>query len=203
MSEEARITACKTALSQIYTMLRSSPGQWRNFLALARTAIAHLDATTLMRHTNRTAEQVWIVTGLQMLAFKDVDNGPIADIASWCSRQWLSIVQREPQNLSALRGLGQMWLSKSQPALARVHASQARPSSSGSGSQRFGRSANESAAEAERRVGSADYVEARGFLQPAAEYLERAVVAAAGQNALSGDLLAKVSQALLPSASIS
>ena len=189
MSEEQRIGACKTATSQIYNMLRTSPQQWRNFLGLARTIIAQLDSTTFMQEPTRTSEQVTIVAGLQILAFKDVDNGSVLDIASWCSRQWLVVVQRDPQNVSALRGLGQMWLSRAQPALARIHASQGRSSSGGGNSSR-----SESAAEAERRVGTADYVEARGFLQPATEYLERAVAAASNQDAISGDLLVKVSR---------
>jgi hypothetical protein len=187
MSEEQRIGACKTATNQIYTMLRSSPQQWQNFLGLARTIITQLDSTTFMQQATRTAEQVSIIAALQILAFKDVDNGAIMDIASWCSRQWLILVQRDEQNVSALRGLGQMWLSRAQPALARVHASHSRASSSTSGSPR-----SESAAEAERRVGTADYVEARGLLQPAAEYLERAVTAGSNQDTVSGDLLAKV-----------
>ena len=49
-------------------------------------------------------------------------------------------------------------------------------------------------ADAERRSGTQDYVEAQGLLQPATEYLERAVAAATAQRALSGDLLATVSQ---------
>lgn len=143
-----------------------------------------------MQQTANTGDQVYMLVALQTLALKDVDNGIITDIAAWCSRQWLVIVQREPQNLAALRGLGQMWLSRAQPSLARIHNSQG-----SSSSQRQGRTtsgAKESASEAERRVGTADYVEARGFLQPATEYLERAVAAALAQNALSGDLAAKV-----------
>ena len=187
MSEEQRIGTCKTATNQIYNMLRSSPQQWRNFLSLARTIIAQLDSTTFMQDSTRTSEQVPVIVALQTLAFKDVDNGAVVDIASWCSRQWLALLQRDARNLSALRGLGQMWLSRAQPALARIHASQASPPSGTSGSPR-----SESAAEAERRVGTADYVEARGLLQPATEYLERAVTAASNQNVVSGDLLTKV-----------
>lgn len=187
MSEEQRIGACKTATNQIYNMLRTSPQQWRNFLGLARTIIAQLDSTTFMQEPTRTSDQVTIVAALQTLAFKNGDNGAVMDIASWCSRQWLALLQRDARNLSALRGLGQMWLSRAQPALARIHASQGSSSSGASGSPR-----SESAAEAERRVGTADYVEARGLLQPATEYLERAVAAASNQDVLSGDLLAKV-----------
>ena len=47
-------------------------------------------------------------------------------------------------------------------------------------------------AEAERKAGTQEYVEARGLLQPATEYLERAVTAASTQGASSGDLLATV-----------
>lgn len=190
MSEEQRINACKTAINQIYTMLRSSPQQWRNFLGLARTTIAHLESTTFMQQPAKTGEQAWMLAALQMLACKDVDGGVVTDIAAWCSRQWLAIVQREPQNLAALRGLGQMWLSRAQPSLARIHSTQG--SSSSQRSARTSSGVRESAAEAERRVGTADYVEARGFLQPATEYFERAVAAALTQDALSGELVAKV-----------
>lgn len=187
MSEEQRIGACKAATNQISNMLRCSPQQWRNFLGVARTIIAQLDSTNFMQEPTRTAEQVPVIAALQILAFKDVDNGAVVDIASWCSRQWLALLQRDARNLAALRGLGQMWLSRAQPALARIHASQGSSSSGASGSPR-----SESATEAERRVGTADYVEARGLLQPATEYLERAVTAASNQDVMSGDLLAKV-----------
>lgn len=97
----------------------------------------------------------------------------------FCLACGLQLLQRDSQNLAALRGLGQMWLSRAQPSLARIHAGQSRAGS-------------ESATEAERRVGAAEYVEARGILQPAVEYLEKAVAAASKQSALAGDLLAKV-----------
>lgn len=193
MTEEQRINACETAIIQIYNILRSSPQQWRSATSIARTITTQLDSMTYMQQTNKTAEQVWMITALQTLASRDTDNTAVPDIAAWCSRQWLVIIQREPQNLAALKNVGFMWLARTQPALTRIHASQNRFQAA-SGSQRSGRSGKETAAEAERRVGTADYVEARGFLQPATEYLERAVSAAASQNALSGDLLAKVSE---------
>jgi hypothetical protein len=193
MSEGQRITACKTAMGQIYTMLRSSPQQWPEILTLARTVISHLDSTTFMQQATRTTEQVLIIAALQTLALKDFDSGATMDLYSWCSRQWLVILQRDAQNLAALRGLGQMWLSRAQPALARIHTSHNKRSAASSVTEPSTRSRVESNSEAERRVGTADYVEARGFLQPATEYLERSVTAAKAQSTLSGDLLAKVS----------
>ena len=202
MNEEQRISVCKTGLNHIYAMLRTSPQDWRNFLNLARSVIAHLDATTFMQQASRTTEQAWMIAGLQRLAFIDADNGGVPDIAAWCSRQWLIIFQRDNQNIAALRGIGQAWLSRAQTTLARMHRLDGSSSSSNGSSQRSAQSRSnaeeerQSAAattEAERRAGTADFVEARGFLQPATEYLERAIAAATAQRALSGDLLATVS----------
>lgn len=206
MNEEQRINICKTSVGQIYSMLRSSPQDWRNYLTLARSIIAHLDSTTFMRQASRHAEQTWVIAGLQRLAYADADTGAVPDIASWCARQWLVVFQRDNQDIAALRGIGQAWLSRAQPTLARIHRVDGSSSSSGGSSQRSALSlaaADEESqsaaatAEAEQRAGTADYVEARGFLQPATEYLERAVAAATAQQALSGDLLATVRSSLL------
>lgn len=53
------------------------------------------------------------------------------------------------------------------------------------------------AAEADARIHTADYVEARGILLPATEYFSRAVGVAQARNALSGRLLALVSTLLM------
>ena len=202
MNEEQRIEVCKTGLTQIYTMLATSPQSWRNYVTLARSVITHLDATTLMTQPTRTTEQAWMIAGLQRLASQDADNGGVPDVASWCSRQWLAISQRDSQNVSALRGIGQSWLARAQPILRRIHRAENSSSSSGGSSSRSAPSLSRSdedrqsvasIAEAERRAGTEDYVEARGYLQPATEYLERAVAAATTQRSLSGDLLATVS----------
>lgn len=203
MNEEQRITVCKNGLNQIYAMLSTAPQTWRNYLQLGRSVITHLDATTFMQQSSRIEEQVWAITGLQRLAYMDTDNGPIADIASWCSRQWLAISQRDPQNVAALRGIGQSWLSRAQPVLARIHRQEGSSSSSGGSSSQSApslsvdggdRQSTNGRRTAERRVDTQDYVEARQFLQPATEYMERAVVAATSQGALSGDLLSRVSR---------
>jgi hypothetical protein len=87
--------------------------------------------------------------------------------------------------------MGRAWLARAQPALARIHRAEA-----GGSAASLSSSSLRSRQDVDR-VGSADYVEARGFLLPATEYLERAVaaegrVATAGGPAL-GTLLAMVS----------
>ena len=201
MNEEQRINVCKTSVSQIITMLQSSPHEWRDFLNLARSVIAHIDTTTFMQQSSRTTEQSWMIAGLQRFAFAEADSGGVLDIAAWCSRQWLVIFARDAQNVAALRGIGQAWLSRAQPTLTRIHRLDGSSSSSGGSSLRSvpsittseeERQAAHSNGEAERRAGTSDYVEARGFLQPATDYLEQAVAAASAQEVLSGDLLVTV-----------
>lgn len=201
MSEDQRINVCKTGLDQIYNMLQTAPQNYRNYLALGRSVIAHINSTTFMQQTPRTAEQAWMVAGLQRLAALDDGNRGTIDITAWCSQQWTILHQRDASNVAALRGLGQAWLTRAQPVLAKIHRVDGSSSSSGDSSQRSVKSITSSederqntaaTAEAERRSGTQDYVEARGFLQPATEYLERAVAAATEQSMLSGGLLAKV-----------
>lgn len=52
---------------------------------------------------------------------------------------------------------------------------------------------NVAAAEAEARLHTADYVEARGILLPATEYLSKAAESAEEQGIIDGPLLVRVS----------
>ncbi len=104
-----------------------------------------------------------------------------------------------------LAGLGRGWLSRSQSALARIHRDEG-SSSSGLSSGRPGtgssaaytssdeaRDAARAAAEADARVHTPDYVEARGILLPSTEHFSRAVIVAERRGSLTGELLAQVS----------
>lgn len=192
MNEEQRIIICETSVSRITTPLSTSLQGYRSYLLLSRQITDHLDATTFMTQPNRLAEQVWIIASLQRLTFVQTDSGGVPDLAAWCSWQLLSILQLGALNMGALSGLGQIWLASAQPTLARIHRSKGSCSTAGSGNQGSsggggGKKATEARQEAERGAGNADYVEARGLVQPACEYLERAVRAAGSQRTLSAD----------------
>ncbi|KAL2357713.1 hypothetical protein BJ546DRAFT_323740 [Cryomyces antarcticus] len=215
MDEEQRISACKASVRQIYTMLHSSPNDWRYYIVTARGVIASIESTTFMHSSSRVAEQTWLVNGLQQLAYHDADNGNVPDVADWCTRQWLTILQRHPDNVPALNGIGQNWLSRAQVSLARIHRVEQSSSSSGGSSTRVTlssgsmtgseeeRQASQAAIEAEARLHTADYVEARGILLPATEYLNKAVEAAQAQNMLTGDLLATTAEAYMSLGNVS
>jgi hypothetical protein len=105
-------------------------------------------------------------------------------------------------------GLGQWWLSKAQPCLARIHAADGstsgssegarkRPGSdpislSGSIEERPADQTSETSQEAEQRLHLPDYVEARGLLLPAVDYFHLAVEKATTQDAITGHLLITV-----------
>jgi hypothetical protein len=94
--------------------------------------------------------------------------------------------------------IGRNWLLRAQKALANIHRMERDSSSSSSASLSppWGRDAvtARAFAAAEQILHTADYVEARGILLPAVEYLQRAVDGAHAQCNVTGELLATVSR---------
>lgn len=135
-------------------------------------------------------------------------------------KQMAHVRNHDHRLIDLLTGIGSWWLSRAQPSLARIHAVDGSSSSSSGGySSRPGTSSAEQPAtgdvedsdsdsdsededglalqaqqEADARLNTADYVEARGLLLPAIDYLRRAIETtdAAGQ-APTGRLLTMVS----------
>jgi hypothetical protein len=102
--DEGRVASCKDRVQAIYTMLETKSNNWEHHLDSAREVMATLDAVHFMHNRYRQEEQVWIIEGLQNLAYHDASEGVITDIANWCMRQWLAIVQHYPDNFAALSG---------------------------------------------------------------------------------------------------
>lgn len=87
--------------------------------------------------------------------------------------------------------MGRNWLSRAQKSLANVFRDQGSSSSEGSTNARHERQSKASF-DAEERLAAPDYVEARGLLQPATEYLGRAVDMGTAQGTITGALLSTV-----------
>lgn len=104
-NDEQRLNICKTAVARIYTMLRTSPHEWRRYLTLARSVVAHINNTTFMDQPNMANEQTWIIIAIQRLAFADADHGAVPDLDLWVSQQWLAILHRDEHNVTALRAI--------------------------------------------------------------------------------------------------
>ena len=89
---------------EIDQMLASNPSNWREYLNDARSILDDVEASGFVNETAQTADQVWLIGILQQLAFSEPDTGSPRDIAEWCLRQWLTILQTRPQNVPALKG---------------------------------------------------------------------------------------------------
>ncbi|KAL1633644.1 hypothetical protein SLS56_002792 [Neofusicoccum ribis] len=188
---DQRLTSCKTAVAQIEAVLKSHPHAWRNYLQSARSVITAVNSISSIG----TADWTWIIAVLQDLGFADADDGGVADISNWCQSQWLAILESRPNNTPALRGLGQYWLYRAQPSLAKIHAEERDSSGSSRGS--FGEQVSDS------RLHTAHYVEARGVLSPASDYFARAVQAAYAEGCMTGDLLEKAAEAYMSLGNVS
>lgn len=103
MVQETRI---EDALRDIRRIADNSPTHipWEQRLRIARTAIAAFDSTGFTQLPNRTDDRIFVVTELQKLAYHDTEGAGVTDIAEWCMNQWLFILQRNAENLAALRG---------------------------------------------------------------------------------------------------
>ncbi|EXJ82381.1 hypothetical protein A1O3_06194 [Capronia epimyces CBS 606.96] len=210
--EETQIEAAILEIRRISELPSPSPPHshsqvsWDERVRRARTAIAMLEDTGFMQYPDRSEDRTLVVSSLQRLAYHDADGDGIPDIAEWCTRQWLAMLQTNAEDIAALQGLGQAWLARSQAILARIHRTEGSSSSASSGRRPTSETDNFSysySAEAARdeieraaadaRAHTADYVEARGMLIPAVDYFTRAVDVAERRGRLSGTLLSEVS----------
>lgn len=201
-------------VNQISAMLDTNPDDWRNYVTLARNVMASMHTLAPSADPTERQRQNWHIDVFQRLAYSDVDNGGVADIASWCVRQALTLLQHQPEDVDLLRLVGQNWLLRAQPCLARIHLLDGHSSSSGGShgatASAFSLSRSEeerqaarAAAEAEDRLHTADYVEASGILLPAVEYLARAVEVAQSQERLTGNLLATAAEGYMSLGNVS
>lgn len=88
----------------------SAGHQLNEYVTLARSIIRLLDQAPhnqrpLIQRAAGLDVQVFIVSKLQDLAYYEPDMGAIGDIADWCVRQWLRLLQDYPEDVGVLQGL--------------------------------------------------------------------------------------------------
>ncbi|MCJ1389272.1 hypothetical protein MMC18_002128 [Xylographa bjoerkii] len=186
-----QIAALEMDLRENPNMSVSSPQKWLSCLQFARSTITTVDGMPQLRNQLGSGPWTRLIRALQTLAYQDPDTGGEVDIALWCERQWATEVQRQPNNIAALQGLGHAWLLKSQKILARIYREEGSPSSSSSTTSmpRNRMRNHEQNTRDSSRINSQDYVEARDTLLPSLEAFDRALDVANAQGGASGDLL--------------
>lgn len=83
----------------------SSSNQLAQQITLARSIIRALDQASLLQRVGRLEEQVHIISRLQDLAYYEPDSGGISDIAQWCMRHWLRLLQEPVEHVGVFQGL--------------------------------------------------------------------------------------------------
>ncbi|KAH7061644.1 hypothetical protein BKA63DRAFT_199694 [Paraphoma chrysanthemicola] len=179
------------------------PDSWREQVQAIRNTTMSLEILDTTPSEPRKRWQLPLISVFQRVAFADADNGAIMDLADWCLRQALTLLHLYPEDAEILALIGRNWLLRAQKSLANICRAE-RGSSSGSAASIpapwHDTSSHEATtarafAEAEQRLQTGDYVEARGILLPATEYLKRAVDTAFSQGSLTGTILSTAAEA--------
>ena len=71
----------------------------------ARRLISELDENTTAQSLLGLARWISLVSLLQRIAYLDPDMGGEEQIASWCERQWATVLQDHPEHVAALQGM--------------------------------------------------------------------------------------------------
>ncbi|KAF8544247.1 hypothetical protein BDD12DRAFT_59963 [Trichophaea hybrida] len=187
---EQYIASAKAGLTNVHKSLKSNPTHWRSCTSAVKTSISYVDHSRIMYDPRRIEERVWILNEVQYFAYFDPDSGGVPEVTAWCEREWNRVLTTDPSHVVALTGLGSAWLSKAQYLLARIHRE-----------EKACRDIDD--ASAERRLHTADYVEARAMLQPAVDFFARAVENARNQGRLTGPLLEKMAEASMSLGNVS
>ncbi|ORY19480.1 hypothetical protein BCR34DRAFT_595437 [Clohesyomyces aquaticus] len=214
--DENMVGSLISTVELISATLDAVPNSWRDQLQAIRNITASVELVDIIPDEGRKRWQVPLIGVFQRVAFADADHGVVSDIANWCLRQSLTLLHIYPADADLLSRkstlplfIGRNWLLRAQKSLANIHQDERSPSSSGASSSLplspvdENRLAARAAIEAEDRLHAADYVEARGILLPATEYLKRAVDAARAHGTLSGALLAEAAEAFMSLGNVS
>jgi hypothetical protein len=104
MVHETQIEGAVLEVRRIADLDSSPHLPWEQRLEIARMTIATFDSTGFVQMPNRTTDRTFVVAALQGLAYHDEEGDGVADIAQWCMDQWLFLLQRNNEDLNALRG---------------------------------------------------------------------------------------------------
>ncbi|GAD94358.1 predicted protein [Paecilomyces variotii No. 5] len=203
--EEDRLDRLRAEVENIVSTLRAQHDGGNTsdeLLHGARRIIAFVDSAPISQEPRIERKQLELIEALQRLAYHDADSGGVKDVAEWCMQKWLGVLEKDPENWRALEGLGHAWLFKSQVSLAKIHSKEESPVSTMDW-PRPASGEHHSSMDDESVLHGADYVEARGTLQPSTEYFSRAVRAAEKKNELTGELLALAAESFMSLGNVS
>ncbi|KAG9188118.1 hypothetical protein G6011_02041 [Alternaria panax] len=181
----------------INTNLDTSPASWRDQLPAIRNTTVSFEIADTTPDEERRNWQLPLISLFQRVAFADADNGPVQDLADWGLRQLVTLLQIYPDDVDVLTLIGRNWLLRAQKALSSIARTERNSFSSDTSNFRLLSSTTRGLVEAEQRLHQVVYIEARGLLLPATDYLQRAVYVATEQGVVTGHLLSTAAEAFM------
>jgi hypothetical protein len=104
-AEEQIVSDAISTLRTLRTETQSAQTEIEHRTEVARGIVTSINATSFMTWADRYDDQIFVISELQNLAYHEVDGGGIQDIATWCIRQYLHIVnQAGEDSIEALSG---------------------------------------------------------------------------------------------------
>lgn len=105
-AEEHRVSEIMSSLPTLRSETPSTQAEIDTRIEAARSIITSLNATPFMTWSDRYDDQIFVIAELQNLAYHEADGGGSQDIAQWCIRQYLQIInQSREEPVEALSGM--------------------------------------------------------------------------------------------------
>ena len=105
-AEEHRVSEIISSLRALRSETPSTQVEIDARIEAARSIITSLNATPFMTWSDRYDDQTFVIAELQNLAYHEADGGGSQDIAQWCIRQYLQIINQSREDpVEALSGM--------------------------------------------------------------------------------------------------
>lgn len=101
--EADRVSTCLAIVGRIQAALENRQAERSSYLTAARSVLSSVDQSSFLGLPSDSEDRRWIIEVLQRLAFHEADVGPVSDIADWCLRQWLSLLQDDANSTAVLQ----------------------------------------------------------------------------------------------------
>lgn len=101
MDEDVVRTLVST-VELINSTLDAAQESWRDHLPAIRNITASLEFSDTSPDGARRAWQVSLITVFQRVAYADADSGGVPDVANWCLRQSLTLLQVYQEDVEIL-----------------------------------------------------------------------------------------------------
>lgn len=99
---ENSVRALMSTVDAIVTGLDAAPDSWRDHLQSIRNITAALEFGDTLPDESRKRWQLPLLTAFQRVAYADADAGGVSDIANWCLKQAVTLLQVYPEDVELL-----------------------------------------------------------------------------------------------------